>query len=495
MALGDVIGRPLVNPLEGLGAGVQAGFEIAQGQERLRIANEELALKKDQISSEYLQKGITALSGFSKAKGGSRKMMAELITNYFEKGGVRINPQTAQLLFSDDANVDILATALQAREYADPLQQKAFLMQRLGVDAEELPTMLKQIEVETETSAKLQQAVTLEAAKQGFKTGQMQFEATRKAEETLDEMMTKYGASEPMLQLLQKYSADSNIQKGIYKGYAASIGAPSLFINSNLDKIKNPTKSQRDALSAIQQTLIDAANDYADPAKRSSAIANVAKAKAQFGSILSSQAQQPARQTKAEKGKPLGEKAIESLTTFQEIPRLINDVKEVIKANKSYFGPMTGRAIRLGEQIGFQTTVGATIDGLLTDVKQTVGKLKEGGVLRYEDEKKYERMLPSIKDKPAVALSKADNILRDMNSKVKTFIETNKRAGRDVSQFEDIVRKMVVPPLPSTLVPENKPDKVVFSLSEYRKKHPNLTPSQYDLAKKRAKEQGLEVVE
>lgn len=94
MALGDVIGRPLVNPIEGLASGVQAGFEIAQNQERLRLANEELLLKKQQIDNDFIEKGMTAIANIAKAKGGGKKFYAKLAIKYMRHGGLEIDEES-----------------------------------------------------------------------------------------------------------------------------------------------------------------------------------------------------------------------------------------------------------------------------------------------------------------------------------------------------------------------------------------------------------------
>lgn len=91
MALGDVIGRPLVNPLEGLGAGVQAGFEIAQGQEKLRLANEELALNKQKLNNDFLEKGMNAIANISKSKGSGKSFYTKLAIKYMQMGGLEID--------------------------------------------------------------------------------------------------------------------------------------------------------------------------------------------------------------------------------------------------------------------------------------------------------------------------------------------------------------------------------------------------------------------
>lgn len=210
------------------------------------------------------------------------------------------------------------------------------------------------------------------------------------------------------------------------------------------------------------QALVEAESQYIPNTDKS--IDAVNKAEEIFGELKGAYKPKEA-EAKAVKLKPLSDKQIESLATFSEIPRLINDAKKVIDKNKGYFGKISGGLQRLTSPF-YQSEVSGILDGILTDIKQTVGKLKEGGVLRLEDEKKYERMLPSITDSPAVAQGKADNILRDMTSKVKTFVKTLKKAGRDVSQFEEEIGALEVPGLPEAVYKEKKTSKPSVTTEE-----------------------------
>jgi hypothetical protein len=58
------------------------------------------------------------------------------------------------------------------------------------------------------------------------------------------------------------------------------------------------------------------------------------------------------------------------------------------------------------------------------NLKQTIGKFKEGGVLRKEDEDKYNRILATIWDNPTVAAEKLRNIRAEMTSKYNATLDT-----------------------------------------------------------------------
>ena len=68
----------------------------------------------------------------------------------------------------------------------------------------------------------------------------------------------------------------------------------------------------------------------------------------------------------------------------------------------------------------------------IDDVRQLVGKAKEGGVLRKEDEEKYKRILATITDEPEVALYKIHAVLRGLKYQRDRYIYYTKMAGMHV---------------------------------------------------------------
>ncbi len=65
-------------------------------------------------------------------------------------------------------------------------------------------------------------------------------------------------------------------------------------------------------------------------------------------------------------------------------------------------------------------------------VKQLIGKTLEGGVLRKEDEIKYEKILPTIGDPPDVAKAKMDGLERMIRDKRETTLQNLGDAGFNV---------------------------------------------------------------
>lgn len=68
-------------------------------------------------------------------------------------------------------------------------------------------------------------------------------------------------------------------------------------------------------------------------------------------------------------------------------------------------------------------------------VKQVIGKALEGGVLRKEDEAKYERILPTIGDEPTVAASKIAGLREAITKRRATLLDALRDAGYDTSKY------------------------------------------------------------
>lgn len=68
-------------------------------------------------------------------------------------------------------------------------------------------------------------------------------------------------------------------------------------------------------------------------------------------------------------------------------------------------------------------------------VKQVIGKALEGGVLRKEDELKYEKILPTIKDSPELVQSKLNGLVKAIQRRQQRKLDALDSAGYDVSRF------------------------------------------------------------
>jgi hypothetical protein len=74
--------------------------------------------------------------------------------------------------------------------------------------------------------------------------------------------------------------------------------------------------------------------------------------------------------------------------------------------------------------------------GTIDRVKQVIGKALEGGVLRKEDEVKYEKILPTIGDPPDVAKAKLDGLEKALIQRRQRTLESLADAGYETSRFE-----------------------------------------------------------
>jgi hypothetical protein len=74
--------------------------------------------------------------------------------------------------------------------------------------------------------------------------------------------------------------------------------------------------------------------------------------------------------------------------------------------------------------------------GVIDRVKQVIGKALEDGVLRKEDEVKYEKILPTIKDPQDVAVSKLNGLKTALTLRRQRTLESLADAGYETTRFE-----------------------------------------------------------
>ncbi len=83
---------------------------------------------------------------------------------------------------------------------------------------------------------------------------------------------------------------------------------------------------------------------------------------------------------------------------------------------------------------------------LVAATKQLVGKALEGGVLKAEDEKKYEKILPKIGDTYDSAIQKTKNLETMIGNAYNSRLEALRNSGYDVSKFEKKESKNILTP-------------------------------------------------
>lgn len=96
-------------------------------------------------------------------------------------------------------------------------------------------------------------------------------------------------------------------------------------------------------------------------------------------------------------------------------------------------GPIQGWAGYLPDldiaQSIFGTRDVKQMQALINEQRQKIGKLFEGGVLRREDELKYEKILPTVYDSPEIQAAKMKNTLDHLNRDIAAYTEQQGIAG------------------------------------------------------------------
>jgi len=118
---------------------------------------------------------------------------------------------------------------------------------------------------------------------------------------------------------------------------------------------------------------------------------------------------------------------------------VLGGLNSLVEDNEKMFGPISGAI----HSINPYDEKGQEIDAELRRARQSIGSYLEGGVLRKEDEKKYEKMLPKLNDLPAVAKDKLEGIKALLINKQNEYLQSYGNAGFDVSKYP-------IPEIPAT---------------------------------------------
>jgi|CXWL01.1.fsa_nt_gi hypothetical protein len=110
---------------------------------------------------------------------------------------------------------------------------------------------------------------------------------------------------------------------------------------------------------------------------------------------------------------------------------VLGGLEKLITDNSNMFDPILGKV----HEINPYDVKGQEIDAELRRARQTIGSYLEGGVLRKEDEIKYETMLPKLSDKPEVAKEKLKGIKQLIENKKREYINSYEDAGFNVKEY------------------------------------------------------------
>lgn len=144
----------------------------------------------------------------------------------------------------------------------------------------------------------------------------------------------------------------------------------------------------------------------------------------------------------AKYGKPLSQNTIETLSSAKLLPKKLAEINEIIEKNADLFGPVGGN---IGA-INPYDTKAQTISGKMRTSAQEIGKYLEGGVLRKEDEVKYQKMLPQLGDTAEVARNKAAMVQKMLFEKFMSDYTAFKESGFDTRAFDSSPMKQLTQP-------------------------------------------------
>jgi hypothetical protein len=134
--------------------------------------------------------------------------------------------------------------------------------------------------------------------------------------------------------------------------------------------------------------------------------------------------------------KPLLTGATNQLADFDSAFTLIDNLRTKLTdpKNVAVTGPVAGRVGALIPGSRVRSIVQPAIDLF----RQRIGKMLEGGVLRKEDEIKYEKMLPLVSDPLPEQIGKINNLLQTLESDKNAFIRAHSLQGQRVPSVSGV---------------------------------------------------------
>jgi hypothetical protein len=146
----------------------------------------------------------------------------------------------------------------------------------------------------------------------------------------------------------------------------------------------------------------------------------------------------------AQSMRPLSAADVARVNAGNVIPNTLQSVAQTIEANKDIFGPISGRAASMNPY----NERAQTLQSQIKASAQEFGKFMEGGVLRKEDEAKYEKMFPGLGDTPEVARNKLAIVNKLLIDRQNSDVKALRESGFDTAALE---RGFVSPDLPGVI--------------------------------------------
>ena len=140
--------------------------------------------------------------------------------------------------------------------------------------------------------------------------------------------------------------------------------------------------------------------------------------------------------------------AINAKEQILALERHLNDYQNWVEGGKT--GTWEALTVRLpktlDEVAGDWVVDPRNTDAMIRNTRQLVGKMKEGGVLRKEDEVKYEAMLVNIADSPETAQFKLEMFKRETELNVWHMMKEFEAANFDMTGLNELYAMEETPP-------------------------------------------------
>jgi hypothetical protein len=129
---------------------------------------------------------------------------------------------------------------------------------------------------------------------------------------------------------------------------------------------------------------------------------------------------------------------IDNIVAYSAIGPQIDELKTLIENNKDKLGRFGGSITKAKAYFGTDP-LSQTIVSKIANIRQTIGKPMEGGVLRPDDEKKYQNIVGSIEKNPDFFIANLGDFKRLADEKIKKTLATYKAGNYDVEGIEKIL--------------------------------------------------------
>ena len=230
---------------------------------------------------------------------------------------------------------------------------------------------------------------------------------------------------------IDKFKQDMEVGKKEQAKKDSGIMSPEEFLKLS-DKVESAKEGEPGAMSVLVQSKDGPIQQYVKP-RKSLGLDDAVK-----------RMQLEKLQGDIGQGKRLPSDKVLSVNEGNAIPKVLEDVKSTIEQNKEVFGPIGGRLAGLNPY----DERAQTMDSQLRSASQMFGRYMEGGVLRKEDEEKYRKMFPQLRDTAKVAENKLAIVDRLLKSKQKSDLEALQASGFNIGGLD---KGMPVPGLPGVL--------------------------------------------